>query len=201
MSGGLFVVVEGPNGVGKTTTTALLAERLRERGRAVHVTTEPSDTSLGRLIRASESTLTGRALALAVAADRCAHVEHEISPALAAGKVVISDRYVQSSLVLQRLDDLPLIDIWHYNAHVPPASLSCYLHHDPQVLQERLDQRSSRSRLERIGSPQREADLYGDAFGFLAARDWPQLRIDCRGLAPEGVVAQLLQHLEQTETI
>ncbi|MFF5245821.1 dTMP kinase [Streptosporangium sp. NPDC000095] len=197
----MFVVVEGPNGVGKTTTTALLADRLRRCGSAVHVTTEPSGTPLGRLIRASESALTGRALALAVAADRAAHVEHEILPALAAGQVVISDRYVQSSLVLQRLDGLPLIDIWHYNAHVPPASLSCYLHHDPHVLQERLAQRPRRSRLERVGSPQRELTLYEDAFAFLAARGWPQARIDCRGLDVEGVVAQLLQHLEQTETI
>ncbi|GAA0822045.1 dTMP kinase [Streptosporangium amethystogenes subsp. fukuiense] len=200
MTGGLFIAVEGPNGVGKTTAVARFADRLRSTGRAVHMTTEPSDTPLGRLIRTSEGALTGRALALAVAADRYAHLEAEILPALAAGKVVISDRYVQSSLVLQRLDGLPLREIWHYNAHVPPASLSFYLHHTPEVLWQRLEQRAKRSRLERAGSPRRELDLYEDAFSFLAARGWRQARIDCRVLTPDGVVAQLLQHLKQFET-
>ncbi|MEV5413146.1 hypothetical protein AB0K60_30450 [Thermopolyspora sp. NPDC052614] len=60
MAGGVFLVVEGPNGVGKTTTTSLPARRLRAYGRAVHVTSEPSRSQLGRLIRASESTLSGR---------------------------------------------------------------------------------------------------------------------------------------------
>ncbi|MEV0196348.1 dTMP kinase [Nonomuraea sp. NPDC050691] len=138
---GLFLAVEGPNGVGKTTTVARLAELARQRGHAVHVTTEPSDTPLGRLIRSSETALTGRAMALAVAADRYAHIDTEISPALADGKIVISDRYVQSSLVLQRLDGLPLKEIWQYNAHVPPASLSFYLRHSAHVIQQRLDQR------------------------------------------------------------
>ena len=64
----LFVVIEGPNGVGKTTAAGLLAARLRERlSSPVHLTTEPSNTPLGRLLRSSESVLTGRALALAIA--------------------------------------------------------------------------------------------------------------------------------------
>jgi dTMP kinase len=66
---GMFVVIEGPNGVGKTTNATLLATRLRERSdMPVHLTTEPSNTPLGRLLRSSEAVLTGRALALAIAA-------------------------------------------------------------------------------------------------------------------------------------
>ncbi|MEV6868371.1 dTMP kinase [Streptosporangium subroseum] len=201
MTGGRFIAVEGPNGVGKTTTAAALAQRLRERGRTVHMTTEPSDTPLGRLIRTGEAALTGRALALAVAADRCAHVDTEIRSALEDGHDVISDRYLPSSLVLQRLDGLSLIEIWNYNSHVPRASVTFYLHHTPEVLGKRLKERPTLSRLERIGSPQRELDLYKDAFAFLATRGWCQARIDCRGLDPAGVVGQLLRHLEQTETI
>ncbi|MDF5756570.1 dTMP kinase [Spongiactinospora sp. TRM90649] len=197
MSGGLFIAVEGPNGVGKTTAVTHLAARLDADGRNVHVTTEPSGTPFGRLIRASEGALTGRALALAVAADRYAHLEAEILPALEAGKVVISDRYVQSSLVLQRLDGLPLQEIWHYNAHVPPATLSFYLHNAPEVLRQRVARRPRRSRLERVGSPEQEIALYQEAFTFLAARGWRQVRTDCRDLDPDEVVAQLLRDMEQ----
>ena len=76
---GFFIAIEGPNAVGKTTITGQLAAALRARGTEVHVTTEPSATPLGRLVRSAESYLTGRALALAVAADRYAHLEAEIT--------------------------------------------------------------------------------------------------------------------------
>jgi dTMP kinase len=192
---GLFIAIEGPNGVGKTTATSHLAAALRARGTTVHVTTEPSATPLGRLVRSAESYLTGRALALAVAADRYAHLEAEIIPALRAGKVVITDRYIQSSLVLQRLDGLRLAEIWTYNAHVAVPGMSVYLEDDPQAIAARLMQRSALSRLEAQGSPARELALYRDAFRFLARRGWPQARIDCQGLDPDGVAAAVTARL------
>lgn len=190
--GGLFIVVEGPNGVGKTTATGRLADRLHATGARVLVTSEPSGTSLGRLVRTGESGLTGRALALAVAADRYLHVETEILPALENGLVVISDRYVQSSLVLQCLDGLKMEEVWQYNAHVPVPSLSCYLRHTAEELRRRLQQRAKLSRLERKGSPERELALYEEAFAFLKVRGWPQARIDCRELDPDQVATELL---------
>jgi dTMP kinase len=192
---GLFIAIEGPNAVGKTTITGLLAVTLQAHGTGVHVTTEPSATPLGRLVRSAESYLTGRALALAVAADRYAHIEAEITPALQAGKVVITDRYVQSSLVLQRLDGLGLAEIWSYNAHVAVPGVSVYLEDDPEVIATRLAQRPALSRLEACGSPARELALYRDAFQFLARRGWAQARIDCRSLDPDGVVAAIMARL------
>jgi dTMP kinase len=192
-----FVVIEGPNGVGKTTTATLLAKRLRERGTAVHSTTEPSDTPLGRVVRSSEAGLSGRALALAVAADRYAHIDTEINPALDAGQIVISDRYVQSSLVLQRLDGLTLAEIWRYNAFVPPPAVTFYLRQDPDTIQARLDERQQLSRLERTGSPDRELALYDEALRFLGQRGWCQVRVNCRGLDPDGVVTKLLDELDR----
>lgn len=194
---GLFIVIEGPNGVGKTTTAALVSDQLRTAGMRVLETSEPSASALGRLVRAGETGLTGRALALAVAADRYLHIDTEIAPALNDGMIVISDRYVQSSLVLQRLDGLELDEVWQYNTHVPVPSLSCYLWHNAGELTRRLRQRTFLSRLEREGSPGQELALYEEAFAFLAARGWPQVRIDCRGLDPGQVAAALLHHVHR----
>jgi dTMP kinase len=195
MSGGRFVAVEGPNGIGKTTSAAALYALLRERTTPAHLTTEPSDTPLGRLVRSSESGLSGRALALAVAADRTAHIENEIQPAIDAGQVVISDRYVQSSLVLQRLDGLTLSEIWRYNQHVLQPTVSFYLQLDAETIQARLNERGELSRLERIGSPTRELALYRDAYDVLDRFGWRQITIDCRGLTPEEVAERMLDHI------
>jgi thymidylate kinase len=195
---GWFVVVEGPNGVGKTTTATLLAARLRDRSEtAVHLTTEPSNTPLGRLLRSSEVVLTGRALALAIAADRYAHLESEIIPLLDGGHHVVCDRYVQSSLVLQRVDGLSLSEIWRYNAYVLPPTVSFYLEDEPDVLRERLAARGELSRLELTGSPGRELQLYTEAKDFLRRHDWDQVTIDCHGKTPEQIVAAILKRLDR----
>ncbi len=192
---GRFIVIEGPNGVGKTTVTASLAARFRRRGRPVHVTCEPSGTALGQLIRSAESYLSGRALALAVAADRHAHLEQEIMPALRAGHDVICDRYVPSSLVLQRLDGLSLAEIWSYNAHTLVPDLSVYLEEAAAVIASRLRERPALSRLELEGSPARELALYQDAYRFLEQQGWPQVTIGCHGLDPAGVSGKIAGHL------
>jgi dTMP kinase len=57
---GRFIVIEGPNGVGKTTVAASLAERLQRHSSPVHVTREPSHSALGELIRSSTSRRAGR---------------------------------------------------------------------------------------------------------------------------------------------
>lgn len=192
---GHFIAIEGPNGVGKTTISGRLAVALRARGAVVHATSEPSAAPLGRLVRSSESYLAGRSLALAVAADRYAHLDNEITPALRADEVVITDRYVQSSLVLQRLDGLELAEIWSYNAHVAVPDMSIYLEHDPQVIAARLAQRGALSRLEAQGTPARELTLYREAFRFLSRRRWPQAIIDCRDVDPEGIATTIIARL------
>jgi dTMP kinase len=192
---GRFIVIEGPNGVGKTTAAASVAERLLRQGSAVLVTREPSGTALGNLIRSAESYLSGRALALAVAADRYAHLEQEVMPALRAGQDVVSDRYVQSSLVLQRLDGLSLAEIWSYNAHVLVPGVSVYLEDDAGVIAARLRERTVLSRLETEGSPARELALYQDAYRFLEHQGWSQVVINCHGVDAAGVADEIEDHL------
>lgn len=103
-------VLEGLDGAGTTTQARRLADALRTRGHTTHVTREPSDGPIGRLIR---EMLTGghalpgggaldqAAFSLLFAADRLDHLQREVTPALAAGTIVISDRYDHSSLAYQ----------------------------------------------------------------------------------------------------
>ncbi len=99
---GRFIVLEGPDGSGTTTHTKLLAERLQKEGRDVLLTAEPTNSEIGKFIREQLKLKTipsASALQLLFCADRAAHIETVIKPALAAGKTVISDRYVISTLV------------------------------------------------------------------------------------------------------
>ncbi|MBM0232215.1 dTMP kinase [Micromonospora sp. STR1_7] len=107
VSVGLFVVFEGGEGAGKSTQLTALAERLRDQGRDVVVTREPGATGVGQRIRSLVLDTSGdeapspRAEALLYAADRAHHVATVVRPALVQGGVVISDRYVDSSLAYQ----------------------------------------------------------------------------------------------------
>jgi len=188
----VFVAVEGPNGVGKTTIATLLAQRWSElRSADVHLTREPTATPLGQLVRNQEDLLRGRALALAVAADRTAHVDNEIAPLLSSNVNVVTDRYVPSSLVLQSIDGLAMDEIWTYNRHLPPA-LTIYLEDDPEVIRMRLAARARRSRLELAGTSEQELQLYREAAEYLHRRGWTQHTINCQSRTAEHVVTTIL---------
>src|SRR5690348_14818581 len=135
---GKLVTFEGPGGVGKTTITALVAELLGEDGVPVHATVQPSRAPLGELARHGTDAYRGMALACLCAADRHHQLATEIVPALREGTVVVCDRYVASSLVLQGLDGLPAEVVWQLNHGVYRPDLSVILTGDPAVIDARL---------------------------------------------------------------
>lgn len=102
-----FIVLEGIDGSGTTTQVSQLAENLRLRGHRVRTTFEPSPGRIGRQIRqllaVRADPVDPGALALLFAADRLDHNHTVVLPALRAGEVVISDRYLMSSLAYQGL--------------------------------------------------------------------------------------------------
>lgn len=105
MTSGLFISFEGIDGVGKSTQVERLAEFLRGRGREVLTTSEPGGTELGveirHLLLHRKGDVSPRSEALLYAADRAHHVATKVRPALEAGQVVITDRYLDSSVAYQ----------------------------------------------------------------------------------------------------
>jgi dTMP kinase len=103
--GGVFIAFEGGEGAGKSTQIERLASALRNSGRLVVVTHEPGGTEAGTGIRDlllhKSDPLSARAEALLFAADRAQHVDTVIRPALDAKRVVLTDRYIDSSLAYQ----------------------------------------------------------------------------------------------------
>ena len=106
MKRGLFIVFEGSEGVGKSLQVGLLADRLKETGKKIVVTREPGGTRIGEKIRAithdiENVDLDAVAEAYLMAASRAQHVREIITPALKDGSIVISDRFVESSVAYQ----------------------------------------------------------------------------------------------------
>lgn len=102
---GALITVEGVDGAGKSTQIGLLTRHLRARGREVVTTREPGATPLGREIRRllleSDTTLEPLAELLLFLADRVEHVQRVILPALAAGAIVLCDRFSDSTIAYQ----------------------------------------------------------------------------------------------------
>ena len=104
--GGLFVVFEGGDGVGKTTQVGLCCQWLEEQGCEVVRTFEPGDSAVGAAVRRivldpATGEMSPRAEALLYAADKAQHVFAVVRPALDRGAVVVCDRYVDSMLAYQ----------------------------------------------------------------------------------------------------
>ena len=135
MSKGKFIVLEGLDGAGTTTQCVAISQALKARGHEVWVTREPSTGPLGSLLRQALSgrlslpggrPLSHDTLALLFAADRVDHVAAEIVPALERGAVVLSDRYVLSSLAYQGAA-LPMPWVQALNARARAPDLTLFL--------------------------------------------------------------------------
>jgi dTMP kinase len=156
VSGGLFITLEGGDGVGKSTQAAHLEEWLTARGRTVLRTREPGGTDAGVEIREivlhHRGDIAPRAEALLYAADRAHHIATVVRPALARGEVVVQDRYIDSSVAYQGagrvLDAQQIRDLSLWAAEGLLPDLTILLDLDEDAARARLD--TSRTRYDRL---------------------------------------------------
>jgi dTMP kinase len=154
---GVFIAFEGGEGAGKSTQVRLLCHWLTAQGRAARATFEPGGTPAGAAVRSivldrAHTGLAPRAEALLYAADRAQHAAAVLRPALAAGEVVVTDRYIDSSLAYQGagrtipLDDVRMLSRWATQGLQP--DLTVLLDLPPDVGLARARGRAAADRIE-----------------------------------------------------
>ena len=195
---GYFVVFEGGEGAGKSTQMSAFVRWLEARGDDVVTTREPGGTAIGDRIRkvlldAEATEMDARAEALLYAADRAQHVAEVIKPALDDGKVVVSDRFVDSSLAYQGiarglgLEEIYRISQWGTGGIIP--DLVFFLKLDPEKGLARVP--GDPDRLEREAGDFHQK--VGDAYVALAKRFSGRFAIIDASGSPEEVHRQVVE--------
>jgi dTMP kinase len=172
---GLLVALEGIDGAGTTTQARRLAAALEERGVATHLTREPSDGPVGRLLReilaGKHAPTDATTLSLLFAADRADHVQREVAPALAAGRVVVSDRWVHSSLAYQGAGE-ERAWIAELNKRARRPDLTLFLRVAPEVAADRrAASRDVEELFDALAMQRRVARGYDEVMAELGATD------------------------------
>ncbi|MGA5702090.1 dTMP kinase [Peterkaempfera bronchialis] len=195
---GYFIALEGGDGAGKSTQAQALAEWIRSKGHEVVLTREPGGSPVGQRLRAmlldvGNTGISHRAEALLYAADRAEHVENVILPALERGAVVITDRYMDSSIAYQgagrdlSATEVTRISRWATGGLVP--DLTVLLDVDPEAARERFTEA-----LDRLESEPGEFHRRVRAgFLALAAAD-PSRYLVVDAARPAGAVTTAIRH-------
>ncbi|MFG1954135.1 dTMP kinase [Micromonospora sp. NPDC048830] len=200
---GFFVVIEGPSGVGKSTVVEHIRAELAARGVPVVATKEPSDSALGKLARQGTDEYRGLVLACLVAADRYYHLEYDIRPALRAGYVVVCDRYVPTSFVLQRIDGVEPGFLAQLNQYADEPDLTVVLTGEPKRSEQRAADRGVYSRFHLGGAAARAVEdrLYREVVHQLQEAGSAVLHHEVADEPAEAVAAvvlnAVLERLEQ----
>ncbi|MFF1914018.1 dTMP kinase [Streptomyces sp. NPDC058239] len=199
---GFFLVLEGGDGAGKSTQVEALAEWIRAKGHEVVVTREPGATPVGKRLRSilldvSSAGLSNRAEALLYAADRAEHVDSVVRPALERGAIVISDRYIDSSVAYQGAGrdlsptEIARISRWATSGLVP--HLTVLLDVDPETARERFTEAPDRLESE---PPEFHARVRS-GFLTLAAADPTRYLVVDAGQDPESITTVVRHRLDQ----
>ncbi|BBC35488.1 dTMP kinase [Streptomyces graminofaciens] len=198
---GFFIAVEGGDGAGKSTQVEALSEWIRAKGHEVVVTREPGATPVGKRLRSilldvSSAGLSHRAEALLYAADRAEHVDTVVRPALERGAVVISDRYIDSSVAYQGAGrdlsptEIARISRWATDGLVP--HLTVLLDVPPETARERFTEAPDRLESE----PAEFHARVRSGFLTLAAADAGRYLVVDAGQDPEAVTTVIRHRLD-----
>lgn len=140
MKRGLFIVFEGPDGSGQSTQANLLANWFEKKGQMVFVTKEPTNSIVGGIIRTvlkKEWKIHPKTLALLFVTDRSHHVHTEIKPLTKKGVIVISDRYILSTLAFES-DDVDIEWLKQINSPFPKPDLTFILNVPGRICFKRI---------------------------------------------------------------
>ena len=195
---GLFISFEGGDGSGKSTQVDLLAKALADAGRDVVVTREPGGTAMGAEIRnllLHGDDMGPRAEALLYAADRSHHVQSKIRPALERGAVVVTDRFLDSSVAYQGAarelgtEEVRDLSLWAVGGLLP--DITFLLDVSACVSAERAAARTGGKldRLERAGAEFHEA--VREQYRLLAEREPERFHILDASRAPDDLAAEI----------
>lgn len=174
MAKGIFITIDGPNGAGKSSFIKKLSDKISQTN-TVYLTREPSPTQFGDFVRTNEQHLRGLQYAHLIWSDRHFHIQNFVLPELNDGKIVISDRYIESSLVLQSFDGVPIGDVWALNRDFVIPDVSVMLYADPEILADRLSQRNFLTNFEERMTREQEVAAYKTAVDFLSSRGYRHL--------------------------
>ncbi len=199
---GFFIAIEGGDGAGKSTQVEAVAEWIRAKGHEVVVTREPGATPIGKRLRSilldvSSAGLSNRAEALLYAADRAEHVSSVVRPALERGAIVISDRYIDSSVAYQGAGrdlsptEIGRISRWATDGLVP--HLTVLLDVVPEAARERFTEAPDRLESEPAEFHQRVRT----GFLTLAAADPGRYLVVDAGQEPGAVTTVVRHRLDQ----
>ncbi|MFC1227673.1 MULTISPECIES: dTMP kinase [Streptomyces] len=199
---GFFIALEGGDGAGKSTQAEALAEWIRSKGHEVVLTREPGATPVGKRLRSilldvSSAGLSHRAEALLYAADRAEHIDTVVRPALERGAVVISDRYIDSSVAYQGAGrdlsptEIARINRWATDGLVP--HLTVLLDVAPETARERFTEAPDRLESE----PAEFHARVRAGFLTLAAADPGRYLVVDAGQEPESVTTVIRHRLDQ----
>jgi dTMP kinase len=159
---GFFICVEGLDGCGKTTQTKLLVRKLRKMGWDAVYSAEPTRRKIGKFIQKyclhGEKRISPIVEALLFAADRFEHVETDVIPALNKRKIVVSDRYIYSSLAYQGAARLNLKWIEVINEHALQPDLAIFVDVKPEAVIKRL--KPKKSVMENLETQQKVREVY-----------------------------------------
>ncbi|WP_055628063.1 dTMP kinase [Streptomyces hirsutus] len=199
---GFFIALEGGDGAGKSTQAEALAEWIRGKGHEVVLTREPGATPVGKRLRSilldvSSAGLSHRAEALLYAADRAEHIDTVVRPALERGAVVISDRYIDSSVAYQGAGrdlsptEIARINRWATDGLVP--HLTVLLDVAPETARERFTEAPDRLESE----PAEFHARVRAGFLTLAAADPGRYLVVDAGQEPDAVGTVIRHRLDQ----
>ena len=194
-----FVVFEGIDGSGTTTQLKLLQENLNTPP-SFHITCEPTDTIIGKIIRTGlrkEAEFDPKTLAYLFAADRNEHIfgKKGIMERCKTGELVVSDRYFPSSLVYQGLscgNELPEL----LNRHFPLPELLFFFDIDPKIAEERMADRAFKEIFEHLDFQKQARELYKEVLEKLSLKGTRIVNIDST-MAPEYIAQIILQEVQK----